>query len=201
MALYPEPNGKEPGYLASRVILAAQSQLGKPYVWGAVGPDSFDCSGLIMWACKQAGIPVVGRWTTYTMITQGDEVKQADMKPGDWVFPDLEHVGIYIGGNQMLHAPQPGDVVKTSSVYKFWRARRYYAPMTVLKGMENQPVVVTPGSVAGDILDKVNPFDDILKWMGDKNNWVRIGMGLGGGVALTLALISVSKRAALKVVT
>lgn len=105
------------------VISEAYKHLGKPYVWGAKGPDSFDCSGFTSYVYRTAlGIEIGG--TTYTQINSGIEVSYADLKPGDLVFPHSGHVGIYIGGGQMIHAPHTGDVVKVAPVYKFWRARR-----------------------------------------------------------------------------
>lgn len=105
------------------VISILRSKLGKPYVYGSKGPDTFDCSGLTAYAYRNAlGIEIGG--STYDQINSGIEVSQSELKPGDLVFPHAGHVGIYIGNGQMIHAPQTGDVVKISSVYKFWRARR-----------------------------------------------------------------------------
>jgi cell wall-associated NlpC family hydrolase len=105
---------------ASAVIAYARAQLGKPYVWGAAGPDSFDCSGLTLKAWAQAGVSL----SHYTG-SQWDETARvaiADLQAGDLVFygssgPSSEHVGLYIGGGQMIHAPHTGDVVKISSIY------------------------------------------------------------------------------------
>ena len=105
------------------VISEAYKHLGKPYVWGAKGPSSFDCSGFTSYVYRTAlGIEIGG--TTYTQINSGIEVSYADLRPGDLVFPHSGHVGIYVGGGQMIHAPHTGDVVKVAPVYKFWRARR-----------------------------------------------------------------------------
>ena len=105
------------------VISEAYKHLGKPYVWGAKGPSSFDCSGFTSYVYRTAlGIEIGG--TTYEQINSGIEVSYADLRPGDLVFPHSGHVGIYVGGGQMIHAPHTGDVVKVAPVYKFWRARR-----------------------------------------------------------------------------
>ena len=105
------------------VISEAYKHLGKPYVWGAKGPNSFDCSGFTSYVYRTAlGIEIGG--TTYDQINSGIEVSYSELQPGDLVFPHSGHVGIYIGGGQMIHAPHTGDVVKVASVYKFWRARR-----------------------------------------------------------------------------
>ena len=105
------------------VINEAYKHLGKKYVWGAKGPDTFDCSGFTSYVYRHAaGVEIGG--STYVQINAGIEVSYSELQPGDLVFPHDGHVGIYIGNGQMIHAPRTGDVVKVSSVYKFWRARR-----------------------------------------------------------------------------
>ncbi|MEY9875950.1 cell wall-associated NlpC family hydrolase [Streptacidiphilus sp. MAP12-33] len=91
---------------------AAQTRLGLPYVWGATGPDSFDCSGLTQWAYAQAGVSL-GR-TTYDQINDGTAVNStADLQVGDLIFFNGDtHVGIYAGNGMVLHAPHTGTVVK-----------------------------------------------------------------------------------------
>ncbi|MBG0824895.1 C40 family peptidase [Planomonospora sp. ID91781] len=107
-----------PGERAAAVIAYAQDQLGKPYVWGAEGPASFDCSGLTMRAYQAAGITVprvaADQWRHGPPVPPGQE------QPGDLVFFRMEaggpgHVGIVIGGGRMIHAPRTGDVVKVAS--------------------------------------------------------------------------------------
>ncbi|TGA96558.1 C40 family peptidase [Streptomyces sp. MZ04] len=102
---------------AAKVIDFAEAQIGKPYVWGATGPDSYDCSGLTQDAWKAAGISLPR--TTWDQVKVGTTVKTADAKPGDLVFfyDDISHVGIYIGNGQMIHAPKPGANVRTESIY------------------------------------------------------------------------------------
>ena len=108
---------------AQAIVNEAYRHLGKAYVWGAKGPDNFDCSGFTSYVYKT----VTGIWIggdTYSQIGSGREVSYSELQPGDLVFPHAGHVGIYIGNGQMIHAPQTGDVVKVAPVYKFWRARR-----------------------------------------------------------------------------
>ncbi|WP_447037910.1 NlpC/P60 family protein [Streptomyces sp. DSM 118878] len=102
---------------AAKVIDFAEAQIGKPYVWGATGPDSYDCSGLTQDAWKAAGISLPR--TTWDQVKVGTTVKTADAKPGDLVFfyDDISHVGIYIGGGKMIHAPKPGANVRVESIY------------------------------------------------------------------------------------
>ena len=100
-----------------------KKQLGKKYVWAKSGPSSFDCSGFTSYVFRNAAGVSLPR-TTYDQINVGVAVSYNDLQPGDLVFPHTGHVGIYIGGGQMIHAPSTGDVVKVSSVYKFYTARR-----------------------------------------------------------------------------
>ncbi|MEV8016580.1 C40 family peptidase [Streptomyces sp. NPDC086554] len=102
---------------AAKVIAFAEAQIGKPYVWGATGPDSYDCSGLTQDAWKAAGISLPR--TTWDQVKVGTTVKTADAKPGDLVFfyDDISHVGIYIGDGKMIHAPKPGTNVRVESIY------------------------------------------------------------------------------------
>lgn len=101
---------------AQAAVAYARAQLGKPYVYGAAGPNSFDCSGLIMraWAAGGVALPhnAAAQYHTVRHIPFGD------LQPGDLVFESgLGHAGIYIGGGQMIHAPHTGDVVKISSLW------------------------------------------------------------------------------------
>lgn len=105
------------------VLNEAYKHLGKAYVYGATGPSNFDCSGLTQYVYRKAAGIDISR-TTYTQINVGTPVSQSQLQPGDLVFPHAGHVGIYVGNGQMLHAPQTGDVVKVSPVYKFYAARR-----------------------------------------------------------------------------
>jgi cell wall-associated NlpC family hydrolase len=100
----------------------AKAQLGKPYEWGADGPDSFDCSGLTMMAWRQAGISL--DHYSASQYNQGTHVSRSDLRPGDLVFyaddtndpSTIHHVGIYVGDGMMINAPQTGDVVKYASI-------------------------------------------------------------------------------------
>ncbi|MEV0120909.1 C40 family peptidase [Streptomyces sp. NPDC050703] len=102
---------------AAKVIDFAEAQIGKPYVWGAAGPDSYDCSGLTQDAWKAAGISLPR--TTWDQVKVGTTVKTADAEPGDLVFfyDDISHVGIYTGDGKMIHAPKPGANVRVESIY------------------------------------------------------------------------------------
>ncbi|MEV4010679.1 C40 family peptidase [Nonomuraea angiospora] len=102
----------------------ALTQLGKSYVWAAAGPDTYDCSGLVMRAWEKVGIQL-DHWTG-TQWTSGPHVPLDQLRRGDLLFfgyvssdpGTIHHVGIYVGNGQMVHAPQTGDVVRVASIWR-----------------------------------------------------------------------------------
>ena len=104
--------------VGEQALQAALTRRGDPYVWGAAGPSTFDCSGLVKWAYAQVGINLphytVSQWN------MGEHISKSQLEPGDLVFffPTIEHVGIYVGDGLMLDAPQTGQVVQIQPV--FW---------------------------------------------------------------------------------
>jgi cell wall-associated NlpC family hydrolase len=102
---------------AAKALAFARAQIGKPYVWGATGPGSYDCSGLTQAAWRAAGVTLPR--TTYDQVNAGTTVSLTDAQPGDLIFfyDDISHVGIYIGNGMMIHAPKPGAYVREESVY------------------------------------------------------------------------------------
>ncbi|MFF3758706.1 NlpC/P60 family protein [Streptomyces sp. NPDC002185] len=105
-----------PNSRAAAAISFARAQLGKPYVWGATGPSAYDCSGLTQAAWRAAGVTLPR--TTYTQINAGQRVSRSQLAPGDLVFfySGISHVGLYIGGGQMIHAPRPGAPVRVAPI-------------------------------------------------------------------------------------
>jgi cell wall-associated NlpC family hydrolase len=111
------------------VVVVARQYLGMPYVWGGASPgSSFDCSGLVQWSYRQVGVQLPR--TAQQQYDATDRVAPAELRPGDLVFfqiccqpPDtVTHVGIYVGGGQMIHAPTEGEVVRVESIdTPFWR--------------------------------------------------------------------------------
>ncbi|MFF9338752.1 MULTISPECIES: NlpC/P60 family protein [unclassified Streptomyces] len=101
---------------ASAAVSFARAQLGKPYVWGATGPSAYDCSGLTQAAWRAAGVSLPR--TTYTQINAGRRVSRSELAPGDLVFfySGISHVGLYIGGGQMIHAPRPGAPIRIAPI-------------------------------------------------------------------------------------
>lgn len=98
------------------VVDAALTRVGAPYAWGAAGPDSFDCSGLVVWAFHQAGITVPH--SSEALAIGGQLVALDQMQPGDVIslFPDASHVGIYVGDGRMIHAQFEGLPVIVESL-------------------------------------------------------------------------------------
>jgi len=105
-----------PGHPEAATI--ALRYLGVPYLWGGATPSGFDCSGLVMYVYAQIGISLPH--FAAAQYGMGTPVDRADLQPGDLVFFDgLNHVGIYIGDGQFVHAPQTGDVVKITALSDF----------------------------------------------------------------------------------
>ncbi|MGW4721320.1 NlpC/P60 family protein [Streptomyces sp. NPDC004291] len=101
--------------LGAAALSAAATQIGKPYVSGAEGPNAYDCSGLTQWAYRQAGAGLSR--VTYTQQNDGVKIGRSQLKPGDLVFfNSLSHVGLYAGNNTILHAPKPGASVRYESM-------------------------------------------------------------------------------------
>jgi cell wall-associated NlpC family hydrolase len=107
----------------ARAVEIALDQLGKPYRYGGSGPDSFDCSGLVLYAFSQAGFGGIPHRADLQYFLTDIHPARSELKPGDLVFfsrpgtPEgIHHNGIYVGDGMMVHAPQTGDVVKLSSI-------------------------------------------------------------------------------------
>lgn len=111
----------------SEVVNYACKFLGKPYVYGAAGPNAFDCSGLTQYVYNRFGIGLSR--TTYSQVNQGVKVDRNNLKAGDLVFFNTEgsisHVGIYIGNGEFIHAPRTGKPVMVSSLSDGYYAQKY----------------------------------------------------------------------------
>jgi cell wall-associated NlpC family hydrolase len=114
---YIAPQGRSIGVQALRYAL---TKVGDPYVWGAAGPNEFDCSGLVMWAYAQVGISL--EHFTGDQWNEGEHISRSELQPGDLVFfyPDIGHVGLYVGNGLMVDAPTFGQPVQVQPV--FWSA-------------------------------------------------------------------------------
>jgi cell wall-associated NlpC family hydrolase len=107
---------------AQSAIRFALAQVGKPYKWGATGPNAYDCSGLVCAAFKSGGVTLPR--TTYLQASVGKRVSKADLMPGDLVFPDPGHVQIYLGNGRVVESPHTGAFVRVVNMWGFWTARR-----------------------------------------------------------------------------
>jgi cell wall-associated NlpC family hydrolase len=102
-------------------VAFSYGQLGKPYVWGATGPGSYDCSGLVQAAWASAGVAIPR--TTYEQWAALPHVSMSAIQPGDLIFFDgIGHVAIYVGNNMIIDAPQPGEFVELISLSSSWYA-------------------------------------------------------------------------------
>ncbi|MET9863218.1 NlpC/P60 family protein [Streptomyces smyrnaeus] len=110
------PTGQAPTERSARAVEFARGALGKPYVWGGTGPSGYDCSGLTQAAWKAAGVSLPR--TSYSQIHAGKRVSRGELAPGDLVFfyDSVSHVGLYIGGGRMIHAPRPGTAVRVAPI-------------------------------------------------------------------------------------
>lgn len=116
--------GNSSSATAKSIIALLTQQIGKSYVWGATGPDTFDCSGLMYYCYNQFQDDLVNgkaiSRTTYTQLSDGNPVDPSDSSKwqvGDLVFPHDGHVLAYMGNGRFIHAPKTGDVIKTTSQY------------------------------------------------------------------------------------
>ena len=119
----------------AKLVEEAKKHLGKKYVWGATGPNTFDCSGLTQYCHKKLGINIPR--TSLAQSKSGKLVSKSNLQVGDLIFwkttsAPVGHVGMYIGNNQFIHAPNSKSVVKIDSLNnsyyasKYVNARRYY---------------------------------------------------------------------------
>ncbi|MEW2807794.1 NlpC/P60 family protein [Streptomyces massasporeus] len=107
-------SSQAPNSRAAAAVSYAYQKLGSPYVWGATGPNAFDCSGLVQAAYRAGGVSLPR--TTYSQIAAGRRVSRSELLPGDLVFfyAGISHVGIYVGNGRMIHAPNPSAPVRVA---------------------------------------------------------------------------------------
>jgi cell wall-associated NlpC family hydrolase len=110
------------------VLEAAETRIGAPYRYGGSGPEAFDCSGLVAYAHRQAGITVPR--TAAEQFSKATPVERRELRPGDLVFfrlsgRDVGHVGIYAGDDRFVHAPQSGGHVRLASLEDEWYRQRF----------------------------------------------------------------------------
>jgi len=152
-------------------IAAARAKLGAPYVWGATGPATFDCSGLTQWAWKQAGVSIPR--TSQQQAAYGRPVALKDIQAGDlvtsnWGSGPSSHVALYIGGNKVIHAPAPGKTVRIADLNANYRTKiNTIRRVPGAKGGAGTVGVADLGDVpglgtVGDLLDAGGSLADVL---------------------------------------
>ncbi|AHI01963.1 NlpC/P60 family protein [Kutzneria viridogrisea] len=123
-----------PAGTAGNAVRAALGEVGVPYVYGGTTPSGFDCSGLVQWAYRQAGVSIT-RITT-TQYNEGAPVARADLRPGDLVFygtaSNIHHVSMYIGDGKVVHAPDVGEVVKVVPIER--SGNDYFGAKRIVSG-------------------------------------------------------------------
>lgn len=175
-------------------IAFCREQLGKSYVFGATGPDHFDCSGLMQKACQAAGVSIPR--TTEEQIFVGQHIAKADLLPGDLVFPEPTHVQMYIGGGQIIQSPHTGAFVDIRNLGGFWQARR------VLSGGASGSIGATSSdgttTVVSNPLSALSSFYDriqtVIAYLSNVQLWERIGVWALGGLILILSIAFIKRR-------
>lgn len=181
--------GAVPG--ADTAIEWARTQLGKPYVFGAAGPNTYDCSGLVMRAWQHAGVYLTH--STYVMIHQGiGYVDKSELLPGDLIFPNPGHVQLYSGNGKVIEAPESGIPVREVPMWGFWKARRMRKADTttsVTNGI-GDPVSSVPSGAASFSGSGSTDYS-ALDWITTAHNWFRIGEVAAGAVLIVMAAQSI----------
>lgn len=170
------------------IVRVARAQIGKPYVFATAGPNTFDCSGLVVYCFKQ----VTGKsypHFTGALVNYGTPVAKTDLAVGDLVFPDSGHVQIYSGNGKVVEAPHTGAKVREVPMWGFWRARRLITPGS---GSGSGPTpAVTVGNPVSDVkglLDAFSSINQAVQWFTDPYNWERIILFIGGGLLTIFAI-------------
>ena len=118
------------------VVNMVKRQVGKPYVYGASGPNSFDCSGLMYYCYKNAAGITLNR-SSAAQASNGRYVSKSNLQPGDLVFFNsgtnrIRHVGMYVGNGQFIHAPSPGKSVKYENLYSSYYVKGYVTARRII---------------------------------------------------------------------
>ena len=122
-------SGSSNNSTANKAVNLVKQQLGKRYVWGAIGPNTFDCSGLMQWVYKQYGVKL--RRTSGEQSRYGKTVSKSSLQPGDLLFfstngtGKVSHVGMYVGGGNMVHAANPTKGVRTDSINSSYYSKAF----------------------------------------------------------------------------
>lgn len=168
------------------IVSSARAQIGKPYAWGAAGPNAFDCGGLVKYVYKQATNTDLPMGTT-NQEKYGTEASLGSLQPGDLLFYGNRgatyHVGIYVGNNQMIHSPQPGQTVKAVDITYFYPnfARRIVSS----NGTDPNVAPTTDGQAANEryifrMYNKNDGQHHYTQIMSEANNLIKVGWNYEG---------------------
>jgi len=180
-----------------------------PYLFGGNNEKGFDCSGFVQWCYSVGGYPALPKdrrvWTTTTLRLLGDPVTKGTELPGDLIFPDAGHVGIYIGPNQFVDAPETGKTVGLHDFTKYnggqYSVRRLvtpYAPLDPVTGgiVDLAAGLINDTGILGPVAGAVsagtalwNSLSGPIAWLSKGANWVRIGMIVGGGALVLFSIV------------
>jgi hypothetical protein len=149
----------------------AAAQVGKPYKFDTAGPDTFDCSGLTLAAYANASPPIILPHFTGAQLAIGFPVKESELEPGDLIFPQIDHVVIYMGNNEVIEAPHQDAFVQRVPYYGMWQARRVttdglFASTQEVKAAQAAPALAT---LASDTLP-LDPLQRLQKELGLSGN-------------------------------
>ena len=183
------------------IVANARAELGKPYVYGATGPDDFDCSSLVQFVFGKAGLSVPR--VSSAQFSFGQQIEASQLAPGDLVFsewsgddvPHHGHVAIYAGNGRIIEAPHPGGVVQEVPLDDNYLAHvdGYTRPVGLSTGSGDQRAAGTSGGSPGGATGSDAGFTfNPLPWPGQLLNWMSGGVTgnvtqLVSGAASTLA--------------
>jgi hypothetical protein len=191
---------------AADIIATMRTAIGKPYVFGAEGPDAFDCSGLMQWAFGKNGITLPRIAADQAKV--GTEVPRSSIQPGDMIFSIWDgasvpsHVALYIGNNQYLNAPQEGENVKIGTLNDYYwqhvKAVRRVNGVTGggTIGAFNPLNPLDLGGAAGSLLGgAVDTLAKKLFWFAMPTSIVRLAAGGAGVVFLLMGIVLLARQA------
>lgn len=181
----------------SDIVEYALAQRGDPYVYGAEGPDTFDCSGLVEYVYKHYGLTTPR--TTADMISSSSnltEITRAQLQPGDlifsnWIGRNSSHVGIYAGGDQIIEAPEPGKTVMVSKL-----GPAYWSHVDNLRRVPG--VDGSPGTIPADLSSPGEVTNKLFGWIPTPATMTEAATNIGTSLgSVAQSAMSVSKLAQL----
>lgn len=181
---------------ADDAVAYARSKIGDKYVFGAAGPNTFDCSGLIVAAYKSAGIALPHY--TGLLIAHGSSVSKADLAIGDLVFPEPTHVQLYSGNGMVVEAPHTGAFVREVKMWGFWQARRITAPGT--GSATSSPTGTNDVTTVGNPLNpltwvgEADQFQKVAETLTNPDFWRRAGLLMLGAVLVFISILFILRK-------